>query len=171
SLAADIAQALGLQARRLRPDGYRPVSPEAVAAELAARPETRAVVVVHHETDLGLLNPIQDICELARERGVLTVVDAVSSLGGVGIEMDGWGIDVCVTVANKCLGGPVGVAPVAVGGRGWEAVDDGRPKSAGWYLNLSTWRRYVETWGNWHPHPATMPTSAIAALGGALDAT
>jgi aspartate aminotransferase-like enzyme len=125
--------------------------------------------VVHHETDLGLINPIGEICGLARERGVLTVVDAVSSLGGVAIEMDDWGIDVCVTVANKCLGGPVGVAPVAVGGRGWEAVDDGRPKAAGWYLNLSTWRRYLETLGDWHPHPATMPTSAIAALGVALD--
>ena len=169
SLAADIGQSLGLVTGRLAPDGYRPVSAEEVEAELAARPETRAVVVVHHETDLGLVNPVRDICTLARRRGVLTVVDAVSSLGGIPMEMDAWGIDVCVTVANKCLGGPVGVAPVAVGARAWDAVDDGRPKPAGWYLNLGTWRRYASTWGDWHPHPATMPTSAIAGLGAALD--
>jgi alanine-glyoxylate transaminase/serine-glyoxylate transaminase/serine-pyruvate transaminase len=168
-LAADIATSLGLQAPRLRPQGYRPVAPEAVEAELDASSGTRALLVVHHETDLGLVNPVRDICALARERGVLTLVDAVSSLGGVELDMDGWGIDACVTVANKCLGGPVGVAPVAVGERCWEAVDDGRPKPAGWYLNLATWRRYLETWGGWHPHPATMPTGAIAALGAALD--
>jgi alanine-glyoxylate transaminase / serine-glyoxylate transaminase / serine-pyruvate transaminase len=169
SLAADIARSLGLEVRSLRPDGYHPASPEAVAAELAQHPEIRAVVVVHHETDLGLVSSVPEICGLARERGVLTVVDAVSSLGGIPIDMDAWGIDVCVAVANKCLGGPVGVAPVAVGRRAWEAVDDGRPKAAGWYLNLSTWRRFVNTMGDWHPHPATMPTSAVAALGVALD--
>jgi alanine-glyoxylate transaminase/serine-glyoxylate transaminase/serine-pyruvate transaminase len=168
-LAADIARSLGLDVLRLRPHEYQPVSPGAVDAELGARPEIRAVVVVHHETDFGLVNPVREICGLARQRGVLTLVDAVSSLGGVEIDMDGWGIDACVSVANKCLGGPVGVSPVAVGGRGWEAVDDGRPKAAGWYLNLATWRRYLEIWGNWHPHPATMPTGAIAALGAALD--
>jgi alanine-glyoxylate transaminase/serine-glyoxylate transaminase/serine-pyruvate transaminase len=168
-LSADIARALGLEVRRLRPGGHRPVSAEAVAAELAEHHEVRAVVAVHHETDLGLVNPVQHICQAARQRGVLTVVDAVSSLGGVPFDMDGWGVDVCVTVANKCLGGPVGVAPVAVGGRAWEAVDDGRPKAAGWYLNLSTWRWYLGRWGEWHPHPATMPTGAVAALGTALD--
>jgi alanine-glyoxylate transaminase/serine-glyoxylate transaminase/serine-pyruvate transaminase len=169
NLAADIARSLGVRPRRLLPDGYQPVSADAVEAELDAHPETRAVVVVHHETDLGLVNPVREICRLARERGVLTVVDAVSSLGGVPLEMDSWGIDVCVTVANKCLGGPVGVAPVAVGGAAWKAVDDGRPKPAGWYLNLSTWRRYADAWGDWHPHPATMPTSVIAGLGAALE--
>jgi alanine-glyoxylate transaminase/serine-glyoxylate transaminase/serine-pyruvate transaminase len=168
-LAADIGGTLGLDARRLLPDGYRPVSAEAVETELAGRPETRALVVVHHETDLGLVNPVREICDVARRRGVLTVVDAVSSLGGIPLDVDGWGIDVCVTVANKCLGGPVGVAPVAVGRRAWEAIDDGRPKRAGWYLNLATWRRYADLWGNWHPHPATMPTGAIAGLGAALD--
>jgi alanine-glyoxylate transaminase/serine-glyoxylate transaminase/serine-pyruvate transaminase len=169
NLAGDIAAALGLDVRRRLPDGYRPVPVEAVEAELAAHPETRAVVVVHHETDLGLVNHAREIALLARERGVLTVLDAVSSLGGIPLDMDRWGVDVAVTVGNKCLGGPVGVAPVAVGARAWEAVDDGRPKAAGWYLNLATWRRYADAWASWHPHPATMPSTPIAGLGAALD--
>src|SRR5207244_2751910 len=72
-LAATIGQALGLDVRRLRPEGYRPVFAEAVRAELEARPDTRALAVVHHETDLGLLNPVREICGVARERGVLTL--------------------------------------------------------------------------------------------------
>jgi alanine-glyoxylate transaminase/serine-glyoxylate transaminase/serine-pyruvate transaminase len=95
-------------------------------------------------------------------------VDAVASLGGVPLEMDAWGIDLCVGVGNKCLGAPVGVAPIAVGERGWAAVDDGRRKIAGWYLNLATWRRYGEMWAGWHPSPTTMPSNACLALAAAV---
>lgn len=168
-LAAEIGGHLGMRVHRLRPQSHRPLAPEAVEAELNAHPEVRALMLVHHETDLGLVNPLRELCRVARRRDVLTVVDAVSSLGGIELDMDGWGVDVCISVANKCLGGPVGVSPVAVGPRGWAAVDDGRPKAAGWYLNLATWRRYVRSMGDWHPHPATVPTGAIAALGAAVE--
>jgi alanine-glyoxylate transaminase/serine-glyoxylate transaminase/serine-pyruvate transaminase len=58
---------------------------------------------------------------------------------------------------------------VAVGPRAWEAIDDGRPKAAGWYLNLATWRRFSTQWGSWHPHPTTMPAQALDALAVALE--
>jgi alanine-glyoxylate transaminase/serine-glyoxylate transaminase/serine-pyruvate transaminase len=82
--------------------------------------------------------------------------------------MDAWGADLCVTVANKCIGGPIGVAPVAAGPRALAALDDGRPKAAGWYLNLATWRRFADEWGGWHPHPTTMPTNNVEAFDLAL---
>jgi alanine-glyoxylate transaminase/serine-glyoxylate transaminase/serine-pyruvate transaminase len=83
--------------------------------------------------------------------------------------MDEWGIDLCAGTGNKALGAPAGIAPIAVGPRAWEAVDDGRPKLAGWYLNLATWRRYGEEWGAWHPSPTTMPTNVMVALAAAVD--
>lgn len=162
---AEVAAAAGLDVQSLRVEPGRPVDPEAVEAALRGDPAIRAVGVVHHETMLGLVNPVGEVCRLARDRGVLTIVDAVSSLGGLDLRVDEWGIDLCVGVANKCLGAPIGIAPVAVSGRAWEAVDDGRPKGAGWYLNLATWRRFADEWGAWHPHPTTMPTSVIEALG------
>lgn len=160
----EVARAAGLEVRTIRPRIGRPVDPQAVEAELGADPEIRAVGIVHHETILGLLNPVREICAVARSHGALTIVDAVSSLGGVDLRVDEWGIDLCASVSNKCLGAPVGVAPLAVSPAAWQAVEDGRPKNAGWYLNLQTWRRYEEDWGSWHPHPTTMPTSAIQAL-------
>jgi alanine-glyoxylate transaminase/serine-glyoxylate transaminase/serine-pyruvate transaminase len=165
----EICRTIGLEVHRVMQDGYRPVDPEAVEKELRAHPQIRAVAVVHHETDLGLLNPAQEVAAVARQHGALSVLDAISSLGGVELDMDGWGIDLCVAVGNKVLGGPVGVAPVAAGPRAWKAVDDGRAKVAGWYLNLKTWRSYVERMGDWHPHPTTMPTNVMVALETAVE--
>ena len=68
-------------------------------AALRAQPAARAFAVVHTETSIGLRNPIEELCPVAREHGVLTVVDAVASLGGVEVQMDAWGIDLCVSVA------------------------------------------------------------------------
>jgi len=166
---AEVCGALGLLVHRVVPDGREPVSPAQLRRAAARHPDARAFAVVHHETSLGLLNPVGDLCTAARELGLLTVVDAVASLGGVPLAMDAWGIDLCVGVGNKCLGAPVGVSPIAVGARAWAAVDDGRRKPAGWYLNLATWRRYDEMWGAWHPSPTTMPTNAMLALAAALE--
>ncbi|TMC09465.1 MAG: alanine--glyoxylate aminotransferase family protein [Chloroflexi bacterium] len=146
-----------------------PIRPEDLAGAIERHPAARAFAVVHHETSLGLLNPVRELCELASGRGLLTVVDAVASLGGVPLEMDAWGIDLCAGVGNKCLGAPVGVAPIAVGPRGWAAVDDGRRKIGGWYLNLATWRRYGDMWAGWHPSPTTMPSNVCVALAAALE--
>ena len=166
---AEVARAAGLEVRSLETSPRRPADVAAVEEALDTHPEIRALGIVHHETMLGLVNPVAELCRAASERGVLTIVDAVSSLGGIDLRVDEWGIDVCVGVANKCLGGPIGVAPIAVSERAWAAVDDGRPKGAGWYLDLATWRRFDEEWGSWHPHPTTMPTSVIEALGAAAE--
>ena len=166
---AAVARALHIEVHPIKSFSFQPVSPQQLAEALGRHPEARAFAVVHHETSLGLLNPIHELCALAREHGMLTIVDAVASFGGCPLEMDAWGIDLCAGVANKCLGAPVGIAPIAVGSRGWAAVDDPRPKAAGWYLNLATWRRYSREWGAWHPSPTTMPTNSVVALAAAVD--
>jgi alanine-glyoxylate transaminase/serine-glyoxylate transaminase/serine-pyruvate transaminase len=166
---AEVARTLGLRVHPVAAPERRPLTPGDVERAFALHPEARAFAVVHHETSLGLLNPVAELCPAARRLGLLTVVDAVASLGGVPLEMDAWDIDLCAGVGNKGLGAPVGVAPIAVGQRAWEAVDDGRHKRAGWYLNLATWRRYHRMWGAWHPSPTTMPTNVLVALDAALE--
>ena len=167
---AEVARAAGLVVHTgTRPGLAAPVDPGDVERTLREHPGIRALGVVHHETMLGLMNPLEELCAIARGRGLLTIVDAISSLGGSELQVDAWGIDLCVGVGNKCLGGPVGIAPLAVGPRGWEAILDGREKRAGWYLDLRTWRHAEELWGDWHPHPTTMPTSIVDALGVAVE--
>jgi alanine-glyoxylate transaminase/serine-glyoxylate transaminase/serine-pyruvate transaminase len=165
---ADVAIANGMKVHRVRPALAHAVTAAQVREALDEHPDVRAVCVVHHETSVGVLNEVQGICAVAREHGALTVVDGISSIGGVPFDMDGWGADLCVTVANKCIGGAIGVAPVAAGPRALEALADGRPKAAGWYLNLATWREFADKWSGWHPHPTTMPTNVVEAFDVAL---
>ena len=160
----EVARGAGMTVVGVETAPREPISAAAVAAAMDAHPDLRAVCVVHHETSIGALNPVREIAALGRERGLLTIVDAVSSVGGVEFDMDGWGIDAAVTVANKALGAPVGVAPIAVGERATAALTDGRPKAAGWYLNLATWLRAATEMRAWHPHPTTMPTNVVRAL-------
>jgi len=165
---AEVATANGLRVHSFSAGVGQAITAAQVRDELAAHPGVRAVCVVHHETSIGVLNEVEGICRAARDHGALAIVDGISAVGGVPFDMDAWGADLCVTVANKCIGGPIGVAPVAAGPRALEALADGRPKAAGWYLNLATWRKYSELWGGWHPHPTTMPTNVIEAFDLAL---
>ncbi len=140
-----------------------PLLPGAVEAALQAHPEIKAVVLVHHETATCVLNPLQEIAEVVRTYNKLFIVDAVSSIGGVPVLVDDWGIDFCVSVANKALETPPGLALISISPQGWEAVD-ARQAPRGWYMDLKTWRWYAENWGDWHPTPVTMPVSNIYAL-------
>ncbi|MGC9357022.1 MAG: pyridoxal-phosphate-dependent aminotransferase family protein [Anaerolineae bacterium] len=145
-----------------------PVLPAAVEAAIVEHPEAQALAVVHHETSTGVLNPLEEIAGIARAHDLLIIVDAVSSLGGVPLSVDAWGIDCCVTVANKALETPPGLALLSVSPRAWQMVE-GREARRGWYLDLKTWRWYVENWGDWHPSPVTMPTSNLYALNRSLS--
>lgn len=158
-----VMEGLGLTPLEVRAPWGAPVLPEQVEAALAEHPEVKALVVVHHETSTGLLNPLEALCAVARAHDLLIVVDAVSSLGGVPLPVDEWGIDFCVTVANKVLETPPALALLSISEKGWAQIQR-RQARRGWYLDLKTWRWYADNWGDWHPTPVTMPTSNLYAL-------
>lgn len=173
-----MAQGYGLEVVTVEAPSGQPLDPEAIRQRLSAEPDIQALAVVHLETSTGVLNPLKEIAAICNEFGVPIIVDAVSSLGGVPLLVDEWGIDVCVTVINKCLACPPGVAPISVSQRAWDQIDRKGGRAHGWYLNLRVWKDYAINWGSWHPTPTTMPTSTIAAmmvsleriLGGGLEA-
>lgn len=170
---AEIAESLvkiyGGQAESIVPEYGRAVEPDQVAARLDRSPRVKALFVVHNETSTGVANPIPALGRLTRQRGVLLVVDAVSSYGGMELDMDSWGMDFCVGYASKALAGVAGAVPVAVGEAAWEAVRKRKQPVPGRFLNLLVWRKFIDEWGSWgHPHPTTMPVSVILAFGKAL---
>lgn len=159
-----VAQSYGLDVRTVEAPPGQPISPEEVRRCLVAEPDIQAVTVVHLETSTGILNPLPEISAVTREFDVPIIVDAVSSLGGVPLPVDEWGIDVCVSVSNKCLACPAGVAPLSVSRRAWQQIDRKSGRAHGWYLNLRTWKDYAVNWAAWHPYPTTLPTNLIVAL-------
>jgi alanine-glyoxylate transaminase/serine-glyoxylate transaminase/serine-pyruvate transaminase len=162
-----VAQSLGLDVHTVEAPLGRPLDAQAIGRALEAERDIEALVIVHLETSTGVLNPVREIAAVAGERQVPVIVDAVSSLGGVPLPVDEWGIDVCVTVANKCLGCPPGLALVSVSRRAWEQMASKPQRAHGWYLNLEVWKQYAVDWP-WHPYPTTLPTNNIVALRASL---
>ncbi len=160
----DIATAYGLEVISIECSWGRAVSVDAVRAVLDEAGHCDGIALVHAETSTGVLNPVAEIAALAQERGIPIIVDAITAIGGSSLCIDDWGVDICVGASQKALAAPAGFALVAVSQKGWRAIDAQPSRPGSWYLNLRTWRRYAHEDAEYHPHPVTIPTSAMRAL-------
>jgi aspartate aminotransferase-like enzyme len=130
-----------------------------------------ALTVAHNETTTGAVYPIDKIGELARKFDMLYFVDTVSSLGGVNIETDRWGIDFNMTASHKCLGAPIGLAIVSVSERGWQKMENRKKPATTFSFDLLRWKQWwlpKERGGTleqkWRRQPITMPVYLVYAL-------
>jgi alanine-glyoxylate transaminase/serine-glyoxylate transaminase/serine-pyruvate transaminase len=160
---ARIAKGYGLDVRRVEVEWGEEITPPVVEKAIQANPDAAAVAMVHLETSTAIANPIEEIGDVVRDSGMLLIVDTVSSLGGLPLEMDDWGIHLCASASQKCLGAPPGLTPVAVHPEAWEKITT-NDTPHGWYLDLRVWRRYAREWGDWHPFPTTTATNNVLAL-------
>jgi len=142
------------------------VEAAAVEEALEAHPDVELVAVVHSETPSGTVNPVSEIGPLARARGAVTLVDCVSSLGGMPFHPDEWQLDICVTGAQKCLSGPPGITPVSVSVRAWELIDKNPAAPRHSYLSLLDQR---ETYLKQGRFPFTPSVSDVFGLEACLD--
>jgi alanine-glyoxylate transaminase/serine-glyoxylate transaminase/serine-pyruvate transaminase len=142
-----------------------PVDPADIALALERHPGAKVVSAVQVETSTGLLQPLQEIGRMAAEHGALFIVDAVASLGGVELDVDGWGIDVCYSGSQKCLSAPPGLAPITFSDRAYGAMEARRRPPSTFYLDATQIRRYV---GNERLYHHTAPVSMLYALHEAL---
>ncbi len=108
---AQMATRYGADVRRVEAEWGSAVDPEQVRRALKESPAD-IVTVVHAETSTGVLNPVRDIAAIAHEHGALVIVDAVTSLGGMPLDVAGWGLDVVYSCSQKCLGAPSGMSPI-----------------------------------------------------------
>jgi aspartate aminotransferase-like enzyme len=112
----------GARVQEVRAEPGRPITIEAVKQALEALPDVDLVAMVHAETSSGILNPLEQIAPLVKAKGALLVVDAVASFAGHALDVDGLGIDVCVTGPQKSAGGPAGLSVATISAAAWQAV-------------------------------------------------
>lgn len=118
----EIAGRHRLNVIELRAPFGQAVPNEQIMETLAAHPETRLVVVVHAETSTGVAHPLQQLGEQMADHEALLMADCVTSLGGMPLEAEAWGIDYCCSCSQKCLGAPPGISPVSLSERALERI-------------------------------------------------
>ena len=161
---AEVAARYGAEVHTVEAEWGRPLDPDAVRrAARAANP--KLIAVVHAETSTGVRQDLAPIAAIARECGALTVVDAVTSLGGLEVAVDELGLDFVYSGTQKCLSCPPGLAPVTVSARAREAIAARRRPVASWYLDLGLVQRY---WSQERFYHHTAPVNMIYALHEAL---
>ena len=161
----EMARSLGCNVLTTVSKYGRPVTAQQVRDALEKNPRIKAMAMVHNETSVAVESNLSEVLGAAREYGVLTIVDTVSSMGGVDIQTDRLGIDFCVSGSQKCLGAPAGLAFISVSGRAWEAIENRREPVRAWYLNLNILKKYRDQWIGWHPQgPNTASVPLYLAL-------
>src|SRR5947207_4156113 len=127
------------------------------------RPKVRGIV--HAETSTGAWQPLEGLGAICRECDTLFLVDTVTSLGGVPVEVDGWGIDAVYSGTQKCLSCPPGLSPVSFSPQAVEVINRRKTKVQSWYLDMTMVQRY---WGQERFYHHTAPITMIYALREAL---
>ena len=140
------------------------------------RVKPKIVTMVHNETSTGTTHPAAEVGKIVKGHGALFLLDTVSSLAGIDVRSDGWGVDLNMTGSQKCLAAPLGMAIVGVTPPAWEAMERRKHKASSYVYDLLRWR---DSWipvsrggkvpeGGKRMQPISMPTHLTAALGAAV---
>lgn len=170
-LMREIMARVGADLTELTVEPGRPLDLAHLGAE-ARRLRPKAITLVHNETSTGTTYPAADVGRIAREVGALFLLDTVSSLAGIDVRTDEWGVDLCMTGSQKCLAAPLGLALAAVSPRAWEAMERRRRPATSYAYDLLRWK---ELWipesrgGRVRPgaprrQPVSIPTHLTAAM-------
>jgi len=156
---AQMCARYGATVTRLDVEWGRACDPAALRKALASSPAD-VVAMVHAETSTGVLNSVRELVAVAREHDALTIVDAVTSFGGMPLDVGAWGIDACYSCTQKCLGAPSGLAPVVFSPRALER----RVPCRSFYFDVALLQDY---WVRRKYHH-TMSSALVCALAEAL---
>ncbi|RMF42760.1 MAG: alanine--glyoxylate aminotransferase family protein [Planctomycetota bacterium] len=161
----DVAERYGATVHAVEAPWGQGIAPEQIEQALKAHRGIKAVGIVHAETSTGEHQPMEDIAAIVRQHDALLIVDAVTSLGGIDVPVDRWGIDACYSGTQKCLSCPPGLSPVTFSPRALAAIDARRTKVTSWYLDVTMLRNY---WGSNRVYHHTAPINMTYALREAL---
>ena len=138
---------------------------EALRLYLKENHDFKIATLVHCETPSGITNPVKEIVKLLNEYGIISIVDAVSSIGGEEFNVDNWGIDVAIGASQKCISSTPGLTFLSLSERAKNKMYNRKNIIPGYYNNLTIWKDWYEK--KWFPY--TQPISDLYALDVAVD--
>ena len=143
------------------------VDPQKIEDALTANRDARVLAFVHAETSTGARSDAAELCELAQSFDCMTIVDVVTSLGGIDVNVDGWGADAVYSGTQKCLSCVPGISPVTFSDHAAEVIRNRPKKAQSWFLDLNLIMGY---WGDndQRAYHHTAPINALYALHEAL---
>lgn len=159
---ATIVERCGGKAIRLEVPWGQIIERDMIEEKLRGSGPVKAVALVHAETSTGTWQPIEPMSAMCRARDALLIIDAVTSLGGLPVEVDRWGIDICYSATQKCLSCPPGLSPLTVNDRALSVVRSRRIPCQSWYFDLSLIADYWTEHNRAYHH--TAPISMLYAL-------
>ncbi|WNY28118.1 Serine-pyruvate aminotransferase [Methanimicrococcus stummii] len=162
---ADMVKVYGAEPVVFKGERTRGISVENLREFLENDSDFKFATIVHCDTPSGVLNDIREICPLLKSYGILTVVDAVSSMVGEPIFTDDWKIDVCIGASQKGFSAPPGLAFLSISPDAWEMMEGRKTPIPSYYCNLLLWKNYFEDF--WFPY--TPPISDIYGFKVALN--
>lgn len=163
---AQMAERAGAAVTRVEVSWGSAIPPERIEEALRSVPRPKVVAIVHAETSTGVLQPVEEIARLAHEAGAYLIVDCVTSLGGMPVDVDAWGADVAYSGTQKCLSAPPGAAPITVSDSAFAAIESREVPPNSWYLDLRLLEAY---WDERRVYHHTAPISMVYALREALS--
>jgi len=143
------------------------VDPAKLEKALAEHPDTKVVAFVHAETSTGALSDAKTLVEIAHKAGCLVIVDAVTSLGGVELDVDGWEIDAIYSGTQKCLSCTPGISPVSFSEKAQDKIKNRKTPVQSWFLDMNLVMGYWGS-GSKRAYHHTAPVNAMYALHEAL---
>ncbi|WP_297292759.1 alanine--glyoxylate aminotransferase family protein [Oceanicoccus sp.] len=141
----------------------KPIDIDKVKTAFAENPTTKVLAFVHAETSTGVQSDAKALCQLATDNNALSIVDTVTSVGGINVDIDGWGADAVYSGTQKCLSCVPGISPVSFGPRAVEAIQNRQHKVQSWFLDMQLVMGY---WGGntKRAYHHTAPVNAMYAL-------
>lgn len=157
----EVATRCGAEVVSVEADWGQPLDVQTIIETLKKHPEAKLCAIVMAETSTGVLQPLKEMGEYLKSTPTLFLVDAVTALGGVNLEVDAWGVDICYSGTQKCLSVPPGLAPITFSEKAMEVINRRKHKVQSWYLDISLLQKY---WGEERVYHHTAPISMIYAL-------
>jgi alanine-glyoxylate transaminase/serine-glyoxylate transaminase/serine-pyruvate transaminase len=165
----DVAARCGAEVVRVDEEWGRAIDPQRLLDARAARPEARLLAVVHAETSTGVENDVAPLAAVG-DTDTLLLVDTVTSLGGIPVDVDGWRADAVYSGTQKCIGVPPGLSPITFSARAVDRVKSRATPAQSWYLDLALIADYVGSARRYHhTAPISMLYALHAGLGVLLD--